>query len=75
MTKRGQIENGQTTVAQADFHRPSGVLKDDRTGIVGPAMRQRASGSLQKVGSEAGVTRQDAYDAAHKILGDQFIIT
>ncbi|GAC1516573.1 MAG: hypothetical protein NVS1B11_37660 [Terriglobales bacterium] len=47
MTERRQIKNGEPPIAESDFQRLARIIvNNDRARIVGPAVSERASGSL-----------------------------
>src|SRR5271165_1167625 len=70
MPERRKIKNRQPLVPKADLQRlglrifEQHYCQQHRSGIVGPAVRERARGSFQNSSRDLGVTRQDTNDAA-----------
>ena len=64
--QRGEIENRQAPVAQADFNWVrNGIAQKDRARIIGPAMRERLRATFENAVRDSRVARNDAKDSAH----------
>ena len=66
VAERGEVENSEPAVAQANFDRLRHSFAQDGCAlIVRAAMGERAGGALQHFGRNGCPTRDNAYDSTH----------
>src|SRR5579872_363975 len=60
-----KIENGQPSIAEANFDCPVGVTQNDCAAVVRPAMGERARGPVKYFRWDQCIRADDSDDSAH----------